>query len=115
MPARLCARSPIWLWWGRFGGAKGGIDLGLNAARRQCRQPGLGPAGLDLVADLVTPLPNVGLGGRHHGVFNALVNHSVVPVAEKSARTTFCSVQPVALRKTRGFPEPQEADPAMSM
>src|SRR5581483_5171482 len=80
---RQCAESPFRRQGGRFGGTKGGIDPGLHTARGKRRQPRLGSAGFDLVADLETPLPNVGLRGRHDGVFDALINHSVFSSAQK--------------------------------
>src|SRR5882762_11626153 len=73
---------------GRFGRTEGGIDFGLNAPGRQRRQPRLRSAGLDLVAKLEPPFPDVRFGGRHDGVSDVLVNHGNFPVPD-SGRTTF--------------------------
>ena len=65
---------PMWL---RLGRAKGSVDLRLDAPGRKRRQPRLRPAGLDLVAELKAPFPEIWFGRRDYGVFNAFVNHCV--------------------------------------
>ena len=60
---------------GRIGSTERGIDLRFDTAHGERRQTRLRLAGLDLVADLEPPFPDVWFGRRLNRVFYALVDH----------------------------------------
>lgn len=63
----------------RLGRTEGRIDLRLHAPRCERSESGLGASGLDLIAKLVPPFPNVRFSSRHDGILNTSVDHGTPP------------------------------------
>jgi hypothetical protein len=87
----------------RTGSAQCCIDFRLNTPSRKRGQPRLRSAGLDLIAKLKPPFPDIGLGGRHDSVFQAFVDHGI-PLFEQGTIALLEFRQSALVRNAHVFP-----------
>jgi hypothetical protein len=90
----------------RTGSAQCCIDFRLNTPSRKRGQPGLRSAGLDLIAKLKPPFPDIGFGGRHDSVFQSFIDHGIPPF-EQGRIALLDFKQSALVRNAEVFPAPE--------
>jgi hypothetical protein len=78
----------------RLHGTKCSVDLRLDATRRQRREPRLRSAGLNLIAEFVTPFPDVWFCRRHDRKLNTSMDHGG-PLYRMSGNQLLLGVQSI--------------------
>jgi hypothetical protein len=90
----------------RTGSAQRCIDFRLNTPSRKRGQPRLRSAGLDLIAKLKPPFPDIGFGGRHDSVFQSFIDHGIPPF-EQGRIALLEFKQSALVRNAQVFPAPE--------